>query len=147
MYDPQLSYIYMRKDLLLQIVDEAAAQHGTPSISPISLQSKRKHGFNFVEPLWYGSSWPQSQSHQQIGVQLIQIIGFATLLFAIICYYCSYLFAKSFTIICNYCTKQQNINYCYYWKTIIAINLFSYQLLALLVLNTIIIINCNYCIL
>ena len=40
MHDPRLSYIYMRKDSLLQSIHEAAAQHGTPSISPISLQSK-----------------------------------------------------------------------------------------------------------
>ncbi len=52
MHDPRLTYIYMRKDLLLQCMHEAAAQHGTPSISPISLQSKRKRGFNFVEQLW-----------------------------------------------------------------------------------------------
>jgi hypothetical protein len=62
MQDPRLTFIYMRKDLLLQCIHEAAAQRGTPSISPISLQSKRKRGFNFVEPLWYGRSWPQSQS-------------------------------------------------------------------------------------
>ncbi len=30
---------------------EAAAQYMTPSISPISLQSKTKLGFNFVEPI------------------------------------------------------------------------------------------------
>jgi hypothetical protein len=54
----------MRKDWLLQSIHEAAAQHGTPSISPISLQSKTKLGFNFVEPLWYGSSWPRSQSER-----------------------------------------------------------------------------------
>ena len=52
----------MRKDSLLQCMHEAAAQHRTPSISPISLQSKTKLGFNFVEPLWYGRSWPRSQS-------------------------------------------------------------------------------------
>ncbi len=49
------------EDLLLQ----AAAQHRTPLISPISLQSKTKLGFNFVEQLWYGTrSWPQSQSER-----------------------------------------------------------------------------------
>ncbi len=64
MHDPRLSYIYMRKDLLLQCMHEAAAQHRTPSISPISLQSKTKLGFNFVEPLWYGRSWPRSQSER-----------------------------------------------------------------------------------
>ncbi len=61
---PRLSYIYMRKDSLLQYMHEAAAQHGTPLISLISLQSKRKLGFNFVEPLWYGRSWPRSQSER-----------------------------------------------------------------------------------
>ena len=64
MHDPRLTYIYMRKDSLLQCMHEAAAQHRTPSISPISLQSKTKLGFNFVEPLWYGSSWPRSQSER-----------------------------------------------------------------------------------
>jgi hypothetical protein len=64
MHDPRLSNIYMSKDLKLQSMHEAAAQHSTPSISPISLQSKRKLGFNFVEPLWYGSSWPRSQSER-----------------------------------------------------------------------------------
>ena len=52
----------MSKDSLLQSIHKAAAQHGTPSISPISLQSKTKLDLNFVEPLWYGSSWPWSQS-------------------------------------------------------------------------------------
>jgi len=42
MHDPRLAYIYLRKDLLLQSIHEAAAQHGTPSISPISLQSKHQ---------------------------------------------------------------------------------------------------------
>ena len=28
MHDPRLAYIYMRKDLLLQSMHEAAAQHG-----------------------------------------------------------------------------------------------------------------------
>ncbi len=65
MHDPRLTYIYMRKDLLRQCMHEAAAQHRTPSISPISLQSKTKLGFNFVEPLWYGSSWPRSQSERR----------------------------------------------------------------------------------
>ena len=64
MHDPRLSYIYMRKDSLRQCMHEAAAQHRTPSISPISLQSKTKLGFNFVEPLWYGRSWPRSQSER-----------------------------------------------------------------------------------
>ena len=64
MHDPRLAYIYMSKDSLLQRMQEAAAKHGTPSISPISLQSKTKLGFNFVEPLWYGSSWPWSQSER-----------------------------------------------------------------------------------
>ena len=41
MHDPNLTYIYMRKDSLLQSMHEAAAQHRTPSISPISLQSKQ----------------------------------------------------------------------------------------------------------
>ena len=54
----------MSKDSLLQCMHEAAAQHRTPSISPISLQSKRKCGFNFVESLWYGRSWPRSQSER-----------------------------------------------------------------------------------
>ena len=54
----------MRKDSLLQCMHEAAAQHRTPLISPISLQSKTKLGFNFVEPLWYGRSWPRSQSER-----------------------------------------------------------------------------------
>ncbi len=62
MHHPRLSYIYMRKDSLLQCMHEAAAQHRIPSNSPISLQSKTKLGFNFVEPLWYGRSWPRSQS-------------------------------------------------------------------------------------
>ncbi len=64
MHDPRLAYIHMRKDLLLQCMHEAAAQHGTPSISPISLQSKTKLGINFVEQLWYGRSWPLSQSER-----------------------------------------------------------------------------------
>ena len=64
MHDPRLTYIYMRKDSLLQCMHEAAAQHRTPLISPISLQSKTKLGFNFVEQLWYGSSWPRSQSER-----------------------------------------------------------------------------------
>ena len=54
MHDPRLTYIYMRKDSLLQCMHEAAAQHGTPSISPISLQSKTKLGFNFVEMVGVG---------------------------------------------------------------------------------------------
>jgi hypothetical protein len=56
--------MYMLKDSLLQSIHEASAQHGTPLISPISLQSKTKLGFNFVEPLWYGRSWPLSQSER-----------------------------------------------------------------------------------
>ncbi len=40
------------------------SMHRTPSISPISSQNKRKRGFNFVEPLWYGRSWPWSQSER-----------------------------------------------------------------------------------
>ncbi len=64
MHDPRLTYIYMRKDLMLQCMHKAAAQHRTPLISPISLQSKTKLGFNFVESLWYGSSWPRSQSER-----------------------------------------------------------------------------------
>ena len=64
MHDPKLTYIYMCKDALQQCMHKAAAQHGTPSISPISLQSKRKRGFNFIEALWYGSSWPLSQSER-----------------------------------------------------------------------------------
>jgi hypothetical protein len=64
MHDPRQSYIYMSKDSLLQCMHEAAAKHGTPSISPISLQCKRKLGFNFVEPLLYGRSWPWSQSER-----------------------------------------------------------------------------------
>jgi hypothetical protein len=35
----------MRKDLLLQSIGEAAAQHRTPSISPTSLQSKKTTWF------------------------------------------------------------------------------------------------------
>ncbi len=54
----------MCKHLLLQCMLEAAAQHRTPSISTISLQSKAKLGFNFVELLWYGRSWPRSQSER-----------------------------------------------------------------------------------
>ena len=64
MHDPRLTYIYMCKNSLLQCIHKAAAQHGTPSISPISLQSKTKLGFIFVERLWYGSSWPRSQSER-----------------------------------------------------------------------------------
>ncbi len=64
MHDPRLAHIYMRKDSLLHSMHEAAAQHSTPLISPISLQSKTKRGFNFVESLWYGSSWPRSQSER-----------------------------------------------------------------------------------
>ncbi len=41
MHGPRLAYIYMRKDLLLQCMHKAAAQHRTPWISPISLQSKK----------------------------------------------------------------------------------------------------------
>jgi len=51
----------MRKDSKLQCMHEAAAQHRTPLISPFSLQSKTKLGFDFVEQLWYGRSWPQRQ--------------------------------------------------------------------------------------
>ena len=62
MHDPRLIYVYyMSKDSKLQCMHEAAAQHRTPSISPISLQSKTKLGFNFVESLWYGRSWPRSR--------------------------------------------------------------------------------------
>ena len=64
MHDPRLSYIYMRKDSLRLCMHEAAAQHRTPLISPISLQSKTKLGFNIVKLLWYGSSWPGSQSER-----------------------------------------------------------------------------------
>jgi hypothetical protein len=51
MHDPRLSYIYMRKDSLLQCMHEAAAQHGTRSISSISFRCRSKFGINFVEPL------------------------------------------------------------------------------------------------
>ncbi len=44
---------------------KAAAQHRTPSISPISLQSKTKLGFKFIEPLCYGRTWPRSQSERE----------------------------------------------------------------------------------
>ncbi len=54
----------MRKDSLLQCMHVAAAQHRTPSISPISLQCQTKLGFNFVELLWYGRSWPRSKSER-----------------------------------------------------------------------------------
>ncbi len=54
----------MSKDTLMQCLHEAAAKHGTPSISSISLQCERKLGFNFVEQLWYGRSWPWSQSER-----------------------------------------------------------------------------------
>ena len=64
MHDPRLSYIYMRKDSLLQCMHEAAAKHGTRSISSNSFQWQTKLGFNFVESLWYGRSWPQSQSER-----------------------------------------------------------------------------------
>ncbi len=64
MHDPRLSYMYMSKDSLLQCMHEAAAKHGNRLISSISLQCKRKFGFNFVEPLWYGRSWPRSQSER-----------------------------------------------------------------------------------
>ena len=64
MHDPRLSYIYMSKDLLLQSIHEAAAKHGTRSISSISFQCQTKLGLYFVEPLWYGRSWPWSQSER-----------------------------------------------------------------------------------
>ena len=41
---------------------EAAAEHGTPLNSLISLQCHKIDCFNFVEPLWYGRNWPRSQS-------------------------------------------------------------------------------------
>ena len=65
MHDPRLSYIYMSKDSLLQCMHEAAAKHGTGSISSISFRCQTKLGFNFVEPLWYGRSWPRSQSERE----------------------------------------------------------------------------------
>ncbi len=64
MHDPRLSYIYMRKDSLLQCMHEAAAKHGTCLISSISFLWQTKLGFNLVELLWYGRSWPQSQSER-----------------------------------------------------------------------------------
>ena len=62
MHHPRLTYIYMRKDSLLQSMHEAAAKHGTCLISSISFWWQRKLGFNFVEQLWYGRSWHWSQS-------------------------------------------------------------------------------------
>ena len=62
--DPRLTHIYMRKDSLLQSMHEAAAKHGTRSIFSISFRWQTKLGFNFVEPLWYGRSWPRSQSER-----------------------------------------------------------------------------------
>ncbi len=50
-------------------------------------------------------------------------------------YYCYYFVCEKFgynNIICYYCTRAQNINYCNYSKTIIAIILLCYQLFALL---------------
>ena len=44
MHDPKLSYIYMSKDSLLLCMHEAAAKHGIPLISSISLQCQT----NFV---------------------------------------------------------------------------------------------------
>ena len=45
MHDPRLTFIHMEvlmhKDLLLQCMHKAAAQDGTLSISPISLQSRK----------------------------------------------------------------------------------------------------------
>ncbi len=64
MHDPILTHIYMCKDSLLQCMHVAAAQHRTPSISPMSFPCQSKLGFNFVEPLWYGRSWPRSQSER-----------------------------------------------------------------------------------
>jgi hypothetical protein len=64
MHDPRLSCIYISKDSLLQCMHEAAAKHRTPSISPISLECKREHWFNFVEVLWCSRSWPRSQSER-----------------------------------------------------------------------------------
>jgi hypothetical protein len=62
MHDPRLKYIYMSKHWLLQCMHEAASKHVTPSISPVSLHCKRKRGFNFIEPLWYGRNWPWSHN-------------------------------------------------------------------------------------
>ncbi len=64
MHDPRPTYIYMRKYSLLQSIHEAAAKHGTRSISSISFRCQRKRSFNYVEPLWYGRSWPRSQSER-----------------------------------------------------------------------------------
>jgi len=41
----------MRKDSLLQCMHEAAAKHGTCSISSISFGWQTKLGFNFVDKL------------------------------------------------------------------------------------------------
>ena len=62
MHDPKLTYIYMSKDLLLLCMHEAAAKHGIPLISSNSLQCQTKLCFNFIEPMWYSRSWPQSKS-------------------------------------------------------------------------------------
>jgi hypothetical protein len=64
MHDPRLSCICNSKEPLLQCMYEAAAKHRAPSIYPISLECKKKLGFNFVELLWYARSWPWSQSER-----------------------------------------------------------------------------------
>ncbi len=64
MHDPRLSYICMSKDSLLQCMHEAAVKHDARLISSISVWCQTKLGFNFIEPLWYGRSWPRSQSER-----------------------------------------------------------------------------------
>ena len=51
MHDPRLTYIYMRKGLLLQCMHEAAAKHGTRWISSISFRWQRKLGFKLKKLL------------------------------------------------------------------------------------------------
>ncbi len=44
---------------------KAAAKHSTRLIFPISFRCQPNYDFNFFEPLWYGRSWPQSQSERE----------------------------------------------------------------------------------
>ncbi len=60
MYDPTRSWNHKSEDSLRQCMHEAAAEHVSPIIWTISCEYNKDDCFNFVEPMWYGRSYPRS---------------------------------------------------------------------------------------
>ncbi len=92
-----------------------------------------------------------TSDHQQIGVILLPIICFTPQLLVIIAKYLLLLLlfvCIFFAIICYYCTRShhptQNVNYCKYSNTIIAIIDSYYQLFALMQVMELFCILGNY---